>query len=318
MHRTAGSQAFFAEQTALLRKNLNDALEKLRDAKNELGILSIENQRQVLQEATIAVENRLAQSQASLAASRDKGAALRQKVKGLPERLATDEVQGIPNAAADSMRQDLYQLEIKEAELASRFTDEFPALVAVRAQIEAAKRPLSKEEHRRSQQTTGVNLVHDQLQVSLLSEESTLSSLDAETQSLEKQLAQLHERARSLNEHELQIANLEQEVTLCKTNYATYCEKAEQSRIDAALQAERITNVNVIQPASLIAQPVSPHKASLLALGLFGGLALSIGAALRAEYLNPSLMATNDVEDRLSSPASTPIPKVVQRHTVLN
>ncbi len=39
LHRTAGSQAFFAEQKELLRKHLSDALAKLRDAKNSIGIV---------------------------------------------------------------------------------------------------------------------------------------------------------------------------------------------------------------------------------------------------------------------------------------
>jgi uncharacterized protein involved in exopolysaccharide biosynthesis len=318
MHRTTGSQGFFTEQKALLRKGLDEASEKLRDAKNELGIVSIDSQRQVLQEETISVENRLAQSRSALAASQDKVEALREKLTGLPERLMTDEVQGFPNVAADNMRNELYQLEIKEAELASRFNDQFPALVAVRAQIEAAKKPLNKEEHRRTQQTTGVNLVHDQLQVSLLSEESNLASLDAECKSLDNQLAQLGDRARNLNQSELKIANLEQEVSLCKANYATYSEKSEQSRIDAALQNEQITNVNVIQPASLVAKPVSPHKAALLALGLIGGLLLGVGAALVAEYLDPSFEARDGVESRPGLLVRTANRKVADRQAVLN
>ena len=72
MHRTAGSQAFFTEQKALLQKSLSDALAKLRDAKNDLGIVSIEGQRQILQNETIEVENRLAASNAALAAARKK------------------------------------------------------------------------------------------------------------------------------------------------------------------------------------------------------------------------------------------------------
>lgn len=318
MHRTAGSQNFFVEQKALLQKNLSDAMAKLRDAKNSLGILSVQNQREIIRDETVAVETRLAQTQSALAASRDKVVSLREKVKGLPERLATDQINGLPTSAADSMRSELYQLEVKEAELSSRFQDGFPALVAVRAQIAAAKKPLHDEEYRRTQQTTGVNQVHAQLQVGLLTEESNLASLQAETKTLDKQLAQLHDRARLLNEHEVKIANLEQEVALCNTNYATYSEKSEQSRIDAALQNERITNVNVIQPANLVAKPISPQKSFILALGVFGGIALGIGVALLAERLDPTLKSPTDVEDRLALPVLLTVPRVPKRHTVLS
>jgi uncharacterized protein involved in exopolysaccharide biosynthesis len=318
MHRTAGSQAFFTEQTALLQKQLSEALAKVCAAKNELGVVSIDAQRQLIKEETVEIENKLALSRAALAASRDKVEALRQKVTGLPERLATDETQGFPNAAADNMRQDLYQLEIREAELATRFGDKFPALAAIRAQIEAAKKPLGKEERKRTQQTTTVNLVHDQLQLSLLNEESNIASLNAETRSLDGQLAQMHDRVRFLNEHESQIAKLEQEVSLCKANYTTYSEKSEQSRIDAALQNERITNVNVIQPANLVAKPVSPRKLVLLAAGVLGGLALGIGVALFAEFFRSTVKSPINADERLPSPGLGSMPSVTPRQTVLN
>jgi uncharacterized protein involved in exopolysaccharide biosynthesis len=318
LHRTAGSQAFFTEQTELLRKNLSDALTKLRDAKNSMGLVGVEQQRFILQMEFIDVEGHLAESEAALAASRMKAAALRAGLQSLPARTPTDETNGFPNAAADSMRQDLYQLEIREAELASRFTSDFPALVAVREQIRAATVPLTKEEQRRTQMTTTVNSVHNQTHLNLVVEDANVESLAAQTRALSEQLSQLRERVRQLNENEPQIAKLEQEVELCLANYATYSEKSEQSRIDNALQNERITNVNVIQPANLMASPVSPRKTAVLAIGLLSGLVLGVGVALLAEHLDPSLKSSADVEDRLSLPVLVSIPRVAQRHAVLN
>jgi uncharacterized protein involved in exopolysaccharide biosynthesis len=318
MHRTAGSQAFFTEQTELLRKQLSDALSQLRDAKNKMGIVGVENQRVVLQREIVDVETRLGQSVAALAAVREKAKSLRGGFKGLPERLPTDEIKGFPNIAADSMRQDLYHLEIHEAELASRFADEFPPLVAVREQIKNAEEPLSKEERRRTQSTTTVNPVHSQIHLNLLTEDSNIESFDAQTLALNKQLKDLRQRVQLLNDSEPQIAKLEQEVALCKANYVMYSQKLEQSRIVNALQDERITNLNVIQPASLVSTPVSPNKTNVLALGVLSGLMLGIAVALLAEYLDPSLKTPADVEHRLSLPVLVAIPRVSQRHTVLN
>jgi uncharacterized protein involved in exopolysaccharide biosynthesis len=190
--------------------------------------------------------------------------------------------------------------------------------VAVREQIKAAKTPLNKEEQRRTQSTTTVSTVHNQVHLNLLTEDANIESLNAQTLALRQHLSELRERVRALNENEPQIVKLEQEVALCKANYMTYCEKSEQTRIDSALQNERITNVNVIQPASLVESPVSPRKTIVLALGLIGGLALGIGAALLAERLDPSLKSPADVEDRLLLPVLMTIPRVSQRHTILS
>src|SRR4051812_8601978 len=99
MHRTAGSQAFFAEQTELLQKHLSDALSKLRDAKNKMGIVAVENQRSILQSEIIDVESKLPQSTAALAAGRQGTNAFREGYEVLPERLHTDEIQGLPTPA---------------------------------------------------------------------------------------------------------------------------------------------------------------------------------------------------------------------------
>lgn len=317
MHRTAGSQAFFTEQTALLKEKMSDALTKLGEAKSKLGIVSVENERLILQNETTEVEIQLAQSQASLAAAQKKSEALRTRFARLADRLPTEEVKGFPNMAADNMRNSLYMLEVREAELASRFTDEFPALTAVREQINLAKHPLRSEEQRRTQSTTTVNAVHNQTELNLLNEEANVESLSAEVIALENQAEKLRERTRLLNEHEAQIANLEQQAILCKANYATYCEKAEQSRIDAELQNERITNVNVVQPATFVEKPVSPKKTAVLVLGLFGGIGLSIGVALLSENLDSSGGFRAKEKEPLSRPVIAPIPKVAKYQEVL-
>jgi capsular polysaccharide biosynthesis protein len=64
--------------------------------------------------------------------------------------------------------------------------------------------------------------------------------------------------------------------------------------------------------------PVSPHKAAVLAIGLLSGLVLGIGAALLAEHLDPTLKSRADVEHRLSLPVLMAIPRVSQRHAILN
>src|SRR4051794_16434616 len=84
LHRSAGSQSFFTEQTELLRKQLGDALTKLRDAKNSMGIVAVDNQRLVLQREVVDAEMKFAQTTAALAAGRNRVNALRSGFLGLP------------------------------------------------------------------------------------------------------------------------------------------------------------------------------------------------------------------------------------------
>ena len=65
-----------------------------------------------------------------------------------------------------------------------------------------------------------------------------------------------------------------------ESNYRKYSTNLEQVRIDQQLDAQRMSNISVVQPASFEPRPVSPKKAMTLLLGFFagvlGGLALPL------------------------------------------
>jgi uncharacterized protein involved in exopolysaccharide biosynthesis len=98
-------------------------------------------------------------------------------------------------------------------------------------------------------------------------------------------LAAARDQWKSLNRHDLEINNLQREVELCEADYRRYAETYEQTRIDEALQWEKISNISVLQPATYEVKPVQPRKAITLVLGLlvgsFGGLALALFGDMR-------------------------------------
>jgi hypothetical protein len=79
---------------------------------------------------------------------------------------------------------------------------------------------------------------------------------------------------------------------------------------------ERITNVNVAQPATFEAKPVSPRKQLNLALGLVIGLAGGVLLALVSDRLDESLHSPEDVEKNLDIPTLVAIPRLKSRDLV--
>ena len=71
---------------------------------------------------------------------------LKDQLKSLPENQVTEQTVGMSNEAADGMRQQLYALQIREQELATKFTDDHPQLEQVRRQIAEAKTVLEREQ----------------------------------------------------------------------------------------------------------------------------------------------------------------------------
>ncbi len=75
---------------------------------------------------------------------------------------------GFPNIAADGMRQQLYGLQLKEKDLASRVTDEHVELKFVREQIASSKKVLDSLEPSRTQTTVGPNRTYEELRLAQL------------------------------------------------------------------------------------------------------------------------------------------------------
>ena len=144
----------------------------------------------------------------------------------------------------------------------------------------------------------------------LLTEQATLSSLQAEVEVQKSQMTDVQSKLKTLNDVEFRITRLMREASIQEVSYRKYSENLEQARIDQAMESERISNISVVQPATLPIKPIRPRKSLNLALGLFLGILGAIGLAFFCEYVDHSIKTPEEVEDRLQLPALASIPRV--------
>jgi capsular exopolysaccharide synthesis family protein len=170
---------------------------------------------------------------------------------------------------------------------------------AIQQEIDEAQALLDKEEAVRTQVTRGLNISHQQLELALLTEQATLSSLQAKVKARKKQFADARTQLKTLNDAEVGIMRLTREISTQEVNYQKYSENLEQARIDHAMEADKISNISVVQPATLPIKPVRPRKLLNLALGLFLSIFGAIGLAFFAEYLDHSIKTPEEAEERL-------------------
>ena len=71
---------------------------------------------------------------------------------------------------------------------------------------------------------------------------------------------------------------------------------------------EQITNVKIVQPATLVYKPVAPKKTVLLALGLAVATIVGIGSAFFMETVDHTLRTTDQVEAQLGLPVLLSLP----------
>ena len=210
--------------------------------------------------------------------------------------MRVEETVGHPNLAADNMREQLYALQVREGELSSKLTDEHFLLKQVREQLTAARRVYEQEEANRVQTRDGINRAFEQASLTTLTRQAELESLRARLQVLRPRLDEARKELSRMNEAEVQIARLQREVEQLRLNYTKYAQSLEQSRIDDALQEERISNIGVLQQPTTPVGPIKPNRPMLLAMVFVVASFAAVGVGLACDIVWPVSTETMLIE----------------------
>jgi uncharacterized protein involved in exopolysaccharide biosynthesis len=275
--RSPASYQFFTEQSRRLDEQLEAAQGALRDAKNTAGIASIEGRRTAIEGQINAVETQIHQVAAALAAAEARLSTLAALVRALPEPLLKQMVGGIPNDGLAAMRGQLFQLQVHEEEVRSKYTGSHPVAAAVHQQVQEVSGELNREEPDRAHLVVAI----------CAQDAANRASLAAQKDILQDQLGRLQRSLAKLNDDEVRIAKLSRSAQQIETQYLAYAGNKEQARMDQALRLERISNLSVIQPATLAILPVSPRKGITLFLAAVGGLLGGVLIALVSQQWRP-------------------------------
>ena len=298
VHRTAGSHEFFETQTELLRRKLTAATEELRDLKNEVGLVSIEGQRGIIEGQITNLDRQLLETDAALSSSAARIAALRKAHPDLPAWTDAVGGSGLSTNAIDDMRDQLYTLQIREREMEARYKDSHPLLALIQEQGRRSQRVLDEQE--------------------LKIEESTAASLRAKIKALTRKHDEALDRLHDLNENEVRVSELERQVALLKTSYQSYSTNRELARISEDIERTQISNVNLVQPATFSAKPTSPKRKTILLLGLVVATLGAAGIVVLSEQMDQSIKTPEEIEDRLSVPVLVSIPRTSGQRLLLN
>ena len=208
--------------------------------------------------------------------------------EGLLEDLEA-ELAGAAGAKSDPatarLSERLNELRLQEMDLRARYLPDSPLVQAARAQIVEAEGLLADLES------------------------ADRTAIEARMEVIRGQVANIRTRLIELNDKEVLIERLQRELDLDNLNYSRYSESLEQARIDQALDRERISNIRVVQPATLPASPSGAPKPILLALALILATTCALGTAFALEFLDDSIPTPEAAERKLGLPVLAALPK---------
>lgn len=200
-------------------------------------------------------------------------------------------------------RQDLAQRInaklIERQEMLRTFKETAPPVKALDAAI-ANLQALLKSENAVVQRSENLapNPVFTRLQNSYADQQASLSRLKTQAAQQAVQLAKLEQERRDALALEPELSRLQRELAAAEKSFALYSDSTEKARIDRELDKSRISNIAVIEQATLNPNRVFPK--SLLMLFLAIPISLAVGLlALYFFYLMDQRIHDGDhIEER--------------------
>lgn len=219
------------------------------------------------------------------------------RIKELQQKMAflKDQRNVFNDGVLNELRTQLNGLQRKEQELAERYNDSSKPLMNLRKEIQLLREQLKNtdSENRRAEIT--------RIQVEL-------EPLQVKVAELRKQLGQVEGELRGLDARTGEFQDLKRAATLNETSYQTYLKKVEEARITEDMDRKKMTNISVVQPATVPVAPAQTNKKKIYGVGFFASVAVSLGLAFVSEYLPQCLTTPRAAAKRLDLPVLLSIP----------
>lgn len=308
IHRNQKSSQFFDGQNEILRKRLVAAEEKLRDAKSELGLASVESRATTLEGQIRNIDQDRYATEQELATSLARMEDLTQQLDEVPERLVSSKTSK-PNEGADLLRDQLYEMQVKKINLEARYSEEHPLVKAISDQVKQAEEIVNKQQASREETIDDINPIHRQLLLDYKTQQSSVAGFESRLKKLAAQREQLRKQLVKLNADEIRLAELSREVELANSKVFQYEDKFEQARFDKELESEKVSNVSIVQDATLAQKPISPSKVLIGLATILFSTAAPLALALGLERSDDRLRRESDVEELLDLPVLAAVPE---------
>ena len=260
LNRTHGL-AFFNEQVRMLQSQLDDARAAVTSRKNDLGVMSIDGERSRLEDELTALEKQQHIDVSDLSGARASVAVYERAVRELPERTQ-------PHDASDTLRKKLYELQQQRRKLLSTFNENHFRVRDVEAEIELLNQQMQDPANRNA-----ANPTLRELEVSLAGEQAKVARLEASLEELRRSRSELRDQLTRLNNAEAEMSRLKDRVAEIQAAKIKATVKQEEARVLDELSEERISNIQVVQPATFNPVSQSPSRFLVVAGGTVVGLA---------------------------------------------
>jgi len=228
-------------------------------------------------------------------------------IKIIVTGLKPDTVTNAANAAAEVYIEENLNRKRREARETREFIQE--RIATIEKELRQAEEKLKVFKEKES--VTGVAIPVTNKLIDLKGRLNELLAIATENHpqviSLKAEIKDVEQQLKGLPATELEYARLSRNVEINEKSYRMLREKFEQARI---VEAEKSSDVTLVNPATKPNYPITPNRRLNLILGSLTGLMLGFILAFITENLDTSIGTIEDVENIVKLPVLGIIPSV--------
>lgn len=222
-------------------------------------------------------------------------------------------VEGAPSEVT-ALDQELSKLRSQLTDLSSRYTDSYPDVQKVKAQIaktERQRQDLLSAPKTGSKQGDTESAPLLQLQGQLQANQAEIANRERAMAGLEARINEYQGRLNSQPAIEQQLTELNRGYEQSKVNYDDLLKKKNQSAMATSMermqQGERFT---MLDPPTVPTRPDFPNRLKFCGLGMLFGIALGVVVVSLSEFLDDRLHGEKDIKALLPIQVMSEIPEV--------
>jgi len=217
--------------------------------------------------------------------------------------------------------ESIRSLENNLNQLLINYTENYPEVIRVRAEIETLKLKQNSQTADSPDQTgseiSAVNPVYQELKQRVIEIEAQINALKARRKHIKTLIAKKEKELKDIPESKKQLADLTKERDSFLSVYQELLTRLGQSEVSKQMEIEdKASTFRIIEPAILPVLPVSPNRVKLILLGILAGFAGGFGTIFLLDYTDHSIKSIDSLKS-LGFPVFAIIPEMRSSEAVI-
>ncbi len=215
------------------------------------------------------------------------------------------------NPAQQDLMLKLNELYLERARLQRIYTPEAPPMVQINDNIAAMQEAIAQQTpHIQHTENRTPNSLAAPLKLGIQDYRLRIDQLDTQIKELDEHVANLSAQRLKVIESEPDLNSLQRRLAVAEQNYALYVDSLEKSRIEMELDKSRISNIAIVEQATLNPSRIFPKSILILLLALPLGCAVGVLAVYLGYLLDQRIHDGGNIENVFSIPLWASLPDI--------